>query len=302
LRLRAALLRQIRAFFDQRGVLEVDTPCLLRASATDVHLASFPVAGETSHYYLQTSPEFAMKRLLAAGSGPIYQICKCFRQGERGARHNPEFTMLEWYRPDFDHRQLMAEVAQLVGQLLGVRDFQQYPYRELFERCVGLDPHRVDTEALATVARQRLDVQARDMTRTDWLDLLMSHLVEPELEGAVFVYDFPWQQASLSRIEADAQGQRLARRFELYIDGLELANGYHELRDPRELQQRAALDNAQRREQGLPEMPLDPQLLAAHQHGLPDCAGVALGFDRLLMLQHGAAHIDQVLTFGDDRL
>lgn len=301
LRLRAALLQKIRRFFDRRGVLEVDTPCLLRATASDTHLESFEVRGDEPRY-LQTSPEFAMKRLLAAGSGPIYQLCKCFRRGESSSRHNPEFTMLEWYRPDFDQALLMAEVAALVTELLGIHNFEYHSYQQVFEQCVGVNPHRASDAELARVARSRLDFQAQAMSRTDWLDLLMSHLVEPELPGAVFISEFPWQQASLSRITDNGAGQPVACRFELYIDGLEIANGYHELLDAQELQRRADVDNEQRRDCGLPEMPLDSHLLAAHQYGLPPCAGVAVGVDRLLMLKTGVACIDQVLAFSESRL
>lgn len=301
LRQRALLLQKIRRFFDHRGVLEVDTPCLLRATASDTHLDSFELPGDEPRY-LQTSPEFAMKRLLAAGSGPIYQLCKCFRRGESSSRHNPEFTMLEWYRPDFDQALLMEEVAALLAELLGIHNFEYRTYQQLFEQCVGLNPHRASDAELAQVARSRLDFQARNMSRTDWLDLLMSHLVEPELPGAVFVSEFPWQQASLSRIANNTEGQPVACRFELFIDGLEIANGYHELLDAVELQRRADVDNEQRRDCGLPEMPLDAHLLAAHQHGLPPCAGVAVGVDRLLMLKSGVDSIDQVLAFSDTRL
>jgi lysyl-tRNA synthetase class 2 len=301
LRRRAALLQQIRSFFDRRGVLEVETPCLLRATASDTHLESFELRGDEPRY-LQTSPEFAMKRLLAAGSGAIYQLCKCFRRGESSSRHNPEFTMLEWYRPDFDQALLMAEVAALVADILGIHNFEYHTYQQIFEQYVGLNPHRASDAELAQVARSRLDFQARTMSRTDWLDLLMSHLVEPELPGAVFVSEFPWQQASLSRIANNTEGQPVACRFELFIDGIEIANGYHELLDAVELQRRADVDNEQRRDCGLPEMPLDTHLLAAHQHGLPPCAGVAVGVDRLLMLQNGVNSIDQVLAFSDSRL
>lgn len=301
LRQRAALLQHIRRFFDRRGLLEVDTPCLLRATASDTHLDSFELPGDEPRY-LQTSPEFAMKRLLAAGSGPIYQLCKCFRRGESSSRHNPEFTMLEWYRPDFDLALLMQEVAALLADILGIHKFEYQTYQQLFEQCVGLNPHRASDAELAQVARSRLDFQARNMSRSDWLDLLMSHLVEPALLGAVFVSEFPWQQASLSRIANNTEGQPVACRFELFIDGLEIANGYHELLDAVELQRRADVDNKQRRDRGLPEIPLDAQLLAAHQHGLPPCAGVAVGVDRLLMLKSGVDTIDQVLAFSESRL
>ena len=301
LRHRAVFLRQIRSFFERRGVLEVETPCLLRATASDTHLESFELRGGESRY-LQTSPEFAMKRLLAAGSGPIYQLCKCFRRGESSSRHNPEFTMLEWYRPGFDQALLMAEVASLVTELLDIDNFETHTYQQLFERCIGLNPHLASDAELAQVAQSRLDFQAQAMARTDWLDLLMSHLVEPQLSGAVFICEFPWQQASLSRIVNNSEGQPVASRFELYIDGLEIANGYHELLDAEELQRRADIDNAQRLDCGLPEIPLDSHLLAAHRHGLPPCAGVAVGVDRLLMIKTGVANIDQVLAFSERRL
>jgi lysyl-tRNA synthetase class 2 len=302
LHLRATLLQCVRQFFAQRSVLEVDTPCLLRASATDVHLDSFALpAADGSSRFLQTSPEFAMKRLLAAGSGPIYQLCKCFRLGESSARHNPEFTMLEWYRPGYSLDDLMTEVATLITQLLGIEVFASRAYADVFAECTGLNPHSCSDAELESVARERLDVQARDMQRSDWLDLLMSHLVEPQMHGAVFVYDFPWPQASLSKIERNAAGEQVARRFELFIDGLEIANGYDELRDAGELLHRSEADNAQRQQQGLPAIPIDEKLLAAHRHGLPDCAGVALGFDRVVMLKGDLDHIDQALAFTDQR-
>jgi lysyl-tRNA synthetase class 2 len=300
LRRRAQLLQQTRQFFAQREVLEVETPCLLRSSATDVHLSSFGLADGA--HFLQTSPEFAMKRLLAAGSGAIYQLCKCFRSGESSRRHNPEFTMLEWYRPGFSLEALMQEVAELVGALLPVSRFNYQSYGEVFEEYVGLNPHRASTPELEQYARRELDLQAMAMSRGDWLDLLMSHRVEPNLPGAVFVQDFPWQQASLSRVQIDKQGQRVARRFELFVDGLELANGYDELCDADELEQRAQQDNSDREQRGLPAMPLDCKLLAAHQYGLPACAGVAVGFDRVLMLATGSESIDRVLAFSEHRL
>ncbi len=300
LRRRAQLLQQTRHFFARREVLEVETPCLLRSCATDVHLSSFGLAGGA--HFLQTSPEFAMKRLLAAGSGAIYQLCKCFRSGESSRRHNPEFTMLEWYRPGFSLEALMQEVAELVAALLPVSRFSYQSYGDVFEEHVGLNPHRASTAELEQYARRELDVQAMAMSRCDWLDLLMSHRVEPNLPGAVFVHDFPWQQASLSRIQINTQGQRVARRFELFVDGLELANGYDELCDADELEQRAQQDNSDREQHGLPATPLDRKLLAAHQCGLPACAGVALGFDRVLMLATGSESIDRVLAFSEHRL
>ena len=300
LRRRAHLLHQTRRFFAQREVLEVETPCLLRGTCTDVHLESFRLAD--GEHFLQTSPEFAMKRLLAAGSGPIFQVCKCFRSGELGHRHNPEFTMLEWYRPGFSLDDLIGEVASLMELLLGISRFSRRSYGEVFEECTGLDPHRASTADLERYARRELDLQASGLDRSDWLDLLMSHRVEPVLPGATFVYDFPQEQASLSRIEANSRGYPVARRFELYVDGLELANGYDELCDPEELEQRALHDGERRQRRGLPAIALDAGLLQAHRDGLPPCCGVAVGFDRVLMLSGGCRKIDQVLSFAAHRL
>ncbi len=300
LRRRADLLQHTRGFFAQRDVLEVETPCLVRNTATDVHLESFRLAG--GEYFLQTSPEFAMKRLLAAGSGAIFQICKCFRSAELGRRHNPEFTMLEWYRPGFSLDDLMQEVAALVELLLGITHVRSRPYGDVFEECIGLDPHRVSTAELERYSRRELDLQASGLGRSDWLDLLMSHRVEPGLTGAVFVYDFPWEQASLSRVQTNCLGHRVARRFELFIDGMEIANGYDELCDADELEQRARLDNAERQQRGSPVIAPDSKLLAAHRAGLPASCGVAMGLDRVLMLAAGCENIDEVLAFAQPRL
>lgn len=299
---RGAMLQQIRSFFAEREVLEVSTPVMLAATAAEPHLHSFRVEAGGGNRYLQTSPEFAMKRLLAADSGPIYQLCPCFRRDEASDRHNPEFTMLEWYQPGYGMAQLMEEVAELVAEVLGIDEFGQLSYRHLFEDHLGLNPHSATTAELEGLAREHLELQVGEMDRSGWLDLLMSHLIEPQLQGAVFAYEFPVEQASLSRIFETHEGDTVACRFELYIDGMEIANGYHELLDADELQRRADQDNALRRQRGLPEVPVDPRLLAAHQHGLPDCAGVALGVDRLLMLKCGVASIDEVLTFSSGRI
>jgi lysyl-tRNA synthetase class 2 len=210
--------------------------------------------------------------------------------------------MLEWYRPGYDLSDLMLEVAALVEEVLQIGDFRHLSYRQLFEHYLGLNPHQADEAELAAIARARLDIQAGHMSRADWLDVLMSHLIEPQLSDAVFVYDFPMQQASLSRIARNTEGDEVARRFELYIGGMEIANGYDELLDAAQLQQRFETDNVQRQLLGLPAVPVDQRLLAAHRHGLPACAGVALGVDRLLMLKCGVATIDQVLAFSDDRI
>lgn len=309
LRLRAELLARTRAFFAARDVLEVETPMLSAAATTDPHLASFateysgPGACHGQTCYLHTSPEFPMKRLLAAGSGCIYQIARVFRDGEAGRRHNPEFTLLEWYRAGFDHHQLMNEVAELASVLLADRVPLAKPewrsYRELFAR-LGLDPHRVTVAELTACAeRCRVPVPpGMPLEDTDpWLDLLLTHCIEPHLgQGRLcFVYDYPASQAALARLRPG--DPPVGERFELYLNGIELANGFHELGDAVEQRRRFAAENAARRAQGLPVMPIDENLLAALETGLPDCAGVALGFDRLVMLAAGKNSLAEVLAF-----
>ncbi len=300
LRARADLLRQVRGFFHDRGVLEVETPLLCEAGVSDPAIENLLVEHGASlgrTRYLQSSPEYAMKRLLASGSGPIFQIARAFRDGEAGRRHNPEFSMLEWYRPGFSLAALMQEVADLVQASIGQRALEFISYRALFQRELGLDPLLADTAELAALARSQLDVGAMEGGRDLWLDLLMSHLVEPRLagRGLCFVYDYPASQAALARVESE-DGVQVARRFELYVDGLELANGYHELADAAEQRRRFEADNLARREAGQPERPADERLLAALA-SLPDCCGVALGFDRLLMLALGGSDIRDVLAF-----
>ena len=301
LRARADLLGSIRTFFRARDVLEVETPLLCRTGVTDPAIEPLLVESGTSVFrrrYLQTSPEYAMKRLLAAGSGPIFQVTKAFRDGEAGTRHNPEFTLLEWYRPGYDHHQLMAEVAALLCHCLGDRPEQRISYRQLFRDSLGLDPMTASVGTLQAIARERIDVGTLAGDRDLWLDLLLSHLIEPQLSrrGICFVYDYPASQAALARI-VESEGVAVGQRFELYVDGMELANGYHELTDAAEQRRRFERDNARRREYGLPERPLDEDLLAALAHGLPRCSGVALGVDRLLMLATGSSDIRDVLAF-----
>ena len=246
--------------------------------------------------WLQTSPEYAMKRLLAAGSGPIYQVCKAFRAGEAGGRHNPEFTLLEWYRPGFSLAELIEEVADLARAVLGNTLHRVVTYRELFRQYLGIDPFLVDAEELEGFARARLDYSGGAETRDTWLDLLLTHLVEPQLEGLVFVHDYPASQAALARLR-EKDGVTVAERFELYVDGLELANGYFELIDPAEQRARFEADNRTLASRGEPARPIDEQLLAAMEAGLPSCAGVALGLDRLLMKKLGAERVQDVLSF-----
>ena len=317
LRLRARLLAAVRAFFAVRGVLEVETPVLAPSTVPDLHLASLetrrrgpgaPPAGE--RLYLQTSPEVHMKRLLAAGSGPIFQLARAFRDGEAGRRHNPEFTLLEWYRPGFDHHALMDEVEALLDSVLGKTVLgapaERLTYAELFERHAGVDPHRASVAELdavaaaAGIAAPALDTEDRDGR----LHLLVSHLVEPRLPAGriTFVHDFPASQAALARVRPGSDGgPPLAERFEVYVGPVELANGFHELTDAAEQRRRFERDRDERRRLGLPVPPLDERFLDALEAGLPPCAGVALGFDRLVMLAAGADSLDQVLAFPADR-
>jgi lysyl-tRNA synthetase class 2 len=304
LALRAGLLERVRSFFGQRGVLEVQTPVLAAAAGTDPSIEPFQTryrgsGGEVeTTLYLQTSPEFHMKRLLAQGSGDIYQVMPVFRQGEYGRRHNPEFTLLEWYRLGFDHHRLMEEVAELVNLLLG-RELavEKVTYPELFRERFGWDPLEVDLETLrATAAGLGIDAHGLER-REQWLDLLMTLVIEPRLGRGrlTFVHDYPASQAALARL--NSQDPRVACRFELYVEGVELANGFHELTDPREQRARFEADNLERRQRGERELPVDLRLIAALEQGLPDCAGVALGVDRLLMLAAGASSLSEVISF-----
>ncbi len=301
LRQRAALLADIRTFFQSRGVWEVDTPLLGAHTVTDPALNPLivqPCAASERPRYLQTSPEYAMKRLLAAGSGAIYQIAHAFRDDEQGRWHNPEFSLLEWYRPGFDLDALMTEVADLVLPLLGRDGARRYRYRDLFLDTLDLDPFAATDAELAAAARGCVDTGGMQGGRDLWLDLLMTHAIEPVLagKGVVFVHDYPASQAALARC-LRVDGVEFAARFELYIDGVELANGFHELADAAEQARRFDRDNHLREAQGLPEREADGYLLAALEAGLPDCSGVALGLDRLLMVLCGASQLSTVLPF-----
>ena len=317
LRLRAELLAAVRAFFAERGVLEVETPVLAASTVPDLHLASLEThwhgpgaPPEGDRLYLQTSPEVHMKRLLAAGSGPIFQLARAFRDGEAGRRHNPEFTMLEWYRPGFDHHALMDEVEALLAAVPGPgilrAPAERLTYGELFARHAGVDPHRASLAELdAAVAAAGIAAPALDPDDRDGrLHLLISHLVEPRLPAGriTFVHDFPASQAALARVRPGGGGEPpLAERFEVYVGPVELANGFHELTDAAEQRRRSGRDRAERRRLGLPVPPLDERFLEALAAGLPACAGVALGFDRLVMLAAGAGDIAEVIAFPVDR-
>ena len=303
LRNRARMLQGIRAFFDLRGVMEVGTPLLSRAAVTDPQIGSVSatVLGETR--YLHASPEFAMKRLLAAGSGDIYYLGPVFRDGERGRRHATEFTMAEWYRLGFDVEALMNEVEALLMQLAHphrrLQPATRLSYREAFLRYAGLDPLAARDEELAIAARDRGLEVTGEMGRDDWLDLLISTVVAPQFPGdrLTFIYDYPASQAALARV-IEGPGGNVARRFEAYLGELELANGFHELAAADEQRARFEADLARRRERGQAAVPMDEHLIEALAAGLPDCAGVSVGVDRLLMAVSGVTDISDVQCFG----
>lgn len=305
LQARAALLREVRHFFAERQVLETDTPILSNSAGTDPTLepvtATLETPGSPKELYLQTSPEFAMKRLLAAGSGPIYQLAKSFRKGEIGKLHNPEFTMLEWYRPGYSMADLMDEVESLVEQILGTGPATRITYTELFRQFLNIDPMTASADDLQAMAKQKLDIKLESNSKDTWLDLLFSHCIQPQLRKPTFITHYPSSQAALAEVVLDDEGIETALRFELVVQTMELANGYQELTDPVEQARRFDQDLAIRKTGGLPAYPADHHLIAALEHGLPECAGVALGFDRLLMLKTGAESIAEVISFPIDR-
>ena len=317
---RALLLKNIRAFFDARGVIEVETPLLSHYSTTDPHLDSLSSRFRDESCYLNTSPEYAMKRLLADGQQAIYQICKAFRDDELGPNHNPEFSMLEWYRPGYSMEQLMDELAELVETVYRASKFslldaagsqrivfRRLSYQQAFEDAAGFDPHQATSVQCDQVARdnsveipQGLSI---DDEVDDWLDWLLTQLVLPSFEKNrfTFMYDYPASQCALAKIAmSDGNGGRavaVAKRFELFYGEIELANGFHELTDAKEQLQRFRSENQARKQAGKQDGYIDNNFIAALDSGLPDCSGVAMGLDRLLMVLLGAEHIDQVLAF-----
>lgn len=312
LKRRAQLLADVRRFFAERQVLEVDTPILSSAAPTAPYLDSFvtryqPIAAQMGQdYYLQTSPEFAMKRLLAAGSGSIYQIARVFRNGELGRQHNPEFTMLEWYRCDFNLTQLIEETDQLLQAVAGLSPARIMRYQQVFQHYLQLDCFSCSESALRDNALGHIPGLPTDWQadRDGWLELLMSQVIEPQLKKLgcpVVIIDFPTSQAQLAKIGKNEAGRSVAARFELYAGGMELANGYDELLDADELARRFEVDNRKRYEQGKPVMPVDNHLLEAMRHGMPACSGVALGLDRLMMLMDASQSIQQVQSFSFER-
>ena len=304
---RAWMLARARGFLASRGMLEVDTPVVVNAAVTDTHIHSAEVRfpGSGAQFFLHTSPEYAMKRLLAAGSGDIFQICHVTRALERGRVHNAEFTLIEWYRLGFSLEQLMEEVAALVREIrcrssdLPSSDFPDVlTYRDVFLRELAVDPLAA---SLAELQRIAVSCGFESADRDELLDFLMVTHIGPKLghHALTFIHRYPASQAALAQI--DPKDSRCALRFELYGNGIELANGFKELASPHEQRARFEQDNRQRRARGLPEIEIDERFLDALDSGLPDCAGVALGFDRLVMLATGAKHIDEVLPFPIER-
>ena len=310
LRRRAELLKGIRQYFDDHSVLEVETPMLSGAATVDVFIDSFQVEykplgeGYPKDCYLHTSPEFAMKRLLAAGSGDIYSLGRVFRNGEAGGRHNPEFTMLEYYRVGMDQQTLMDDMTALLGSVSAFVEVSRVSYSDIFSQYLGINPHTATLSDLTKLVYRHVDAQLNDLDRNDCLDLLFSTVIEPNLGkgspetlAGVYVYDYPASMSALARIHKDKEGYKVAARFELFINGVELANGYHELTDATEQKTRFINEQEKRQAQGYPVYPYDQNLIAALEHGLPDCAGVAIGIDRLLMLMLGKKAIADVVSF-----
>jgi lysyl-tRNA synthetase class 2 len=306
LQLRARLNATMRAFFAARGVLEVETPVLSAAAATDVHIRSFetrfcgPSASGPVRRFLRTSPEFFHKRLLALGVGDLFELARVFRDGEAGRRHNPEFTLLEWYRVGIDHHALMDEVETLIAACVALAGktvrSRRLSYRDWFLEGLGIDPLTAEDEALmAPLAGE--GIAAQGLSRDDWLDLLITHRLQPALpgDGLLFVHGYPASQCALARLLPGEPPT--AARFEVFLGRQELANGYWELTDAAEQRARFERDNARRAARGDLPLPIDERLLAAMTRGLPDCAGVALGVDRLLMFLQDSEDIRDVLAF-----
>ncbi len=310
---RAKMLQQIRQFFAERDVVEVETPALSKGTVTDVYLDAISCkydfladspAGHSTELYLQTSPEFHMKRLLASGYGCIYSIAKAFRHEEAGRYHNPEFTMLEWYRIDFDQFDLMSEVSELLKSILGCNEPLFTSYQDIFITTVSIDPLKANFEELVAVLEQHGKAADWLIDQNDpdaLLQFIFTEIIETTIgvEQPQFIYDFPIAQASLAKRSMD--DARVAQRFECYYRGIELVNGFNELTDADEQVARFEEDNAKRSAQGLPVKPIDKNFIAALTHGLPECSGVALGIDRLVMLALDIKDISEVQSFSIER-
>lgn len=295
---RMDLYRSIRNYFEQSDALEVEVPLLSKVGTTDPQIESFGVVGQSSRSYLQTSPEFFLKRLLSQTHQSCFCITKAFRDEEQGKNHNPEFSMLEWYRVEFDLDGIVEDCLELIQQCL---NSPQHVFREtyssLFQKHLNIDPHNIELEQLMPLVEKYTSYQGSCESVSEALQLLLSTAIEPTFTGLTLVRDFPVDQAALARLSKDLSGQLVAQRFEIYFDNIELANGYHELIDAGEQRSRFEQDNHKRRQMGRSEMMLDEALLDAMNVGLPDCSGVSIGLDRLLMARLGLDQIDDVLLF-----
>jgi lysyl-tRNA synthetase class 2 len=298
LKARARLYRVIRDFFEERDVLEVDTPILSQSGTVDAFIESLVTEVSNKKYFLQTSPEFFLKRLLANNSGDIYSLAKVFRQGEQGKKHSPEFTLLEWYRVAWNEHQLMDEVAVFLKGFMPDIVENKISYQDLFLSHFNIDPHLIFLEDLKLLVKKNIDINFDLLDKSACLDLLMTHHIEPKMpKGLFFIYDYPADQAALASLGKNEKGQIVARRFEAYLNGIELANGYYELTDAVEQKKRFEKDVNYRLQNNLPSVPYDKLLVKALESGMPECAGVALGIDRLLMALHKKSTINEVLSF-----
>lgn len=296
------MLKDIRAFFDGRGVIEVETPLLSSSRTPDPHLHSFRTRYQKKDYFLNTSPEYAMKRLLCEYRQAIFQLCKSFRVDELGPNHNPEFTLLEWYRPGFDMSELMSEIEQLISVFYGRHiPIVRESYQSVFERFAGFNPHVVSADECRRAALDNAIEQPVGLEDDvdEWLDWLLTQLVLPKLRADqfVFIYDYPASQSALARLHRNESGITVAARFELFYGEVELANGFHELADADEQMRRFTAENDKRQQLGYETCEPDANFLAALRHGLPDCSGVALGVDRLLMVLSGADELAEVIAY-----
>lgn len=296
---RALLLKQLRVFFEQRGVLEVEVPSLSPYTVTDVQLTPLELANSPAQY-LQTSPEYYLKRLISAHPRCVYSLAKAYRSDEAGPKHRAEFTLLEWYRMGYDDRRLMDEVVALLGYLQADLECSVKSYKQLFRERFGINPHTSTLEQLQGLTRQHTTFEGELTSCSDYLDLLFSFCIEPGLsQGATLVSDYPQCQSALARLGENAEGDVVAKRFEVFCHGIEIGNGYWELTDPQLQLERFNNDNQERLRRGLPQRQIDPKFMAALQHGMPACAGIAIGVDRLLMSLSRQKDLADVISFAN---
>jgi lysyl-tRNA synthetase class 2 len=309
LKKRANILKSIREFFAKRNVIEVETPLLCSAPVTDPYLHALSLEYQQNYRYLQTSPEYAMKRLLCDGIGDIYQICKAFRSDETGRLHQVEFTILEWYRINFDHHQLMDETECLLQTVINALPAQKFSYQELFQQYLKINPHITTKKDLIKLLKHHniLLNEHENHTKDDYLNILFSQIIESRLKSdfklltPIFVTDYPVSQSALAKTNFNKEGHEIAERFEVYINGIELANGYHELQDGNIQRKRFQQDLEKRKKLDLSLVPIDEYLCSALDNGLPACAGIAMGIDRLVMIALNQPHISDVIAFDFQR-